>query len=108
MKKLALSIIVCASLTACMTRWVPITSNPTPLDEAKRICDKLALKQFPVKNEVAYKTNTTTIHNSYGSGDKKTTYDQTFPKIETYIMDVNEGSRKKQFEECMNENGWES
>ncbi|WP_244590528.1 hypothetical protein [Xenorhabdus mauleonii] len=109
MRKLIFSMMVCASLTACTTQWVPATGNPTPFNEATQICNESASKIFPVKNEVAQKSVIRTVRQACVNGvqcGKEGYYNQSVPVTESYVIDVNRDSREQYFFNCMNQKGW--
>ncbi|MDC9595552.1 hypothetical protein [Xenorhabdus anantnagensis] len=109
MKKLTSSIIICLSLAGCTTQWVPATSNPVPFSEAKVECKLSALQQFPVKNEVAQRSTMKMVQQPCINKDqcgKNGYYSQNVPVTESYVMDVNEGSRRESYHGCMQQKGW--
>ncbi|PHM26425.1 hypothetical protein BDE27_1933 [Xenorhabdus ehlersii] len=109
MKKLTSSMIICISLAGCTTQWVPATSNPVPFSEAKVECRLSALQQFPIKNEVAQRSTLQMVQqpciNKEQCG-KNGYYSQNVPMVESYVTDVNKGSRSEFYYDCMHQKGW--
>ncbi|CAM3258966.1 hypothetical protein XNC1_2660 [Xenorhabdus nematophila ATCC 19061] len=100
---------ICVSLTACTTQWVPTTGNPTPFYEASQTCHETASKLFPVKNEVAQRSILKTVRQSCVNGvecGKKGYYNQSVPVTESYVIDVNRDSRNHYYDSCMQQKGW--
>lgn len=97
-------------LTGCTTQWVKIRTTSEDLVTAKKNCDIQAEKKFPVKNEIAQKTTYDTQYENCEKkedcgGEKYRTI--RLPQVESYVMDVNEESRRNEFTHCMNSRGWE-
>ncbi len=100
---------ICVSLTACTTQWVPATGNPIPFNEATQICNDASLSLFPVKNEVAQRSVLKTVRQSCVNGvecGKDGYYNQSVPVTESYVMDVNQSSRNQYYNHCMKQKGW--
>ncbi len=109
MRRLTFFILICISLAGCTTQWVPTTSSPTPFNEATMECNQLALRLFPVKNEVAQKSELRTVRQPCANGSqcgKDGYYTQSIPMTESYVMDVNQGSRNNTYNNCMQQKGW--
>lgn len=101
---------VVALLSGCSATWEPIGTPKLQLQEAKNICNDLALSQYPVKNEVATRSVEKQISvkcNKDEAGCESSGYKQVKKLgVESYPMDVNERSRAKSFLSCMEKNGW--
>ncbi|CDG21120.1 conserved exported protein of unknown function [Xenorhabdus poinarii G6] len=109
MKKLIPSITVCILLAGCTTKWVPATSHPAPFSEAKVDCKLSALQQFPVKNEIAQRSTLKMVQQPCFDKEqcgKNGYYSQNVPMVESYVTDVNEGSRREYYYGCMHQKGW--
>lgn len=110
MNKFLITIVSCLLLSGCTSKWVKIRSNAEEYTSASASCNSLARQTFPVKNEVAQRTKYTTDYETCRKkddcGEKKTRAVKR-PEIESYVMDVNDGSRKQLFRQCMEEKGWE-
>ncbi|WP_167371923.1 hypothetical protein [Xenorhabdus beddingii] len=104
MKKLTFFIMISLSLAGCTTQWVPATSSPTPFSEAKTTCYYSASRLFPVKNEVAQRTELRTV--THPCETKKGTCSYSIPTLESYVIDVNRDSRNNMYDSCMQQNGW--
>ncbi|MDC9593238.1 hypothetical protein [Xenorhabdus sp. IM139775] len=109
MKKLMFSLLMCCSLAGCTTQWVPATSNPPPLNEAMAECQSSASNLFPVKNEVAQRSTLKSVRQPCSNDDKcgkEGYYYQNVPMYESYVIDVNEDSRREFYRNCMLQKGW--
>ncbi len=97
-------------LAACTSKWEPIGSPELTYQEADSKCEFDSFKLFPVRNEVAqktvYKKITKKCKKSDECGDDKT-YEEDAPATESYVMDVNENSRNKEYRLCMKRQGWQ-
>lgn len=82
--------------------------NAEAFSDATRYCKDISLGNYPVKNEVAQRT----VYNKYreecnnnnkcgDDGYKRSDK----PKIESYILDVNESSRYVSYLSCMKDKG---
>ncbi|MBG6248821.1 MULTISPECIES: hypothetical protein [Symbiopectobacterium] len=110
MKTLLLFMLVPVLLSGCSTRWVKIRDNPTDHVTSRTLCRVSAEQRFPVRNEVINRTNYRTVtepcdYKRWCGGQKYRTYD--VEKLQSYVTDVNDGSRNSSYHDCMLDNGWQ-
>lgn len=118
MKHLYVSLIFLTS--GCTTIWVPTgTTDLYTLQEAKYLCNNDAYNFLPIKNEVVTENNWQPIPVICEEGDKKNKgkkkkcYVDEYASIlnkstsTTRIIDVNENSRVKYFDQCLIQKGWQ-
>ncbi|MDX7992414.1 hypothetical protein FE394_12810 [Xenorhabdus sp. Reich] len=109
MKKTLLLAILSTLLSGCTTQWVPASSNPAPFSQAKAECSAESMQQFPVKNEVAQRSQLRTVRQPCMKDvqcGKDNYYDQNIPMTESYVIDVNRDSRNQYYYSCMQQKGW--
>lgn len=98
-------------LFACSsTKWEPVGLPKWTYQEADSQCEFDAFKRFPVRNEVAQRTVYETITKRCKKSDecgKAETYEEKVPVTESYVLDVNKGSRYQEFTKCMKQKGWQ-
>lgn len=96
-------------LLGCTSKWEPIGVPEWTYQEADSQCEFDSFKQFPVRNEVAQKTVYKKITKKCKKSDecgKAETYEDQVPATESYILDVNEDSRTREYGQCMKRKGW--
>lgn len=98
-------------LFGCTTQWVKNSANADDFTVSKGACEVLSEQKFPVKNEVAQKTQYTPYYLPCGKRDdcKNEKYIlRQQSETQSYVMDVNSGSRQDLFKQCMKLSGWTS
>ncbi|MBG6242689.1 MAG: hypothetical protein EKE20_12945 [Candidatus Symbiopectobacterium sp. Dall1.0] len=98
-------------LSGCTTQWVKSSANAEDFTISKGACETLSEEKFPVKNEVAQRTQYTSYYLPCGKKDdcKNEKYiSGQRPETQSYVMDVNSGSRQALFNQCMKLRGWTS
>lgn len=106
-------------LAGCSSTWVPVSQNTAyTAQEADVFCRKEAWAVFPVKNEIATETEWKMPDLICKErGDKEKTKAQRCyadptagplqnVKTHSYVVDVNEKSRRDYHADCMKEKGW--
>lgn len=98
-------------LSDCTTQWVRNSANADDFTISKGACETLSEEKFPVKNEVAQRTQYKSYYLPCGKRDdcKNEKYiSGQRPETESYVMDVNSSSRQTLFNQCMKLRGWTS
>lgn len=98
-------------LSGCTTQWVKNSVNAEDFTISKGACEALSEDKYPVKNEVAQRTQYTSYYLPCGKRDdcKNEKYiSGRRPEIQSYVMDVNKDSRQGLFNQCMKLRGWSS
>lgn len=108
MKKIHLLIFLFTAC-GCSGKWVRYKSDAIQFSKSNVQCHKSSLIDFPIKNEVAQKSDYEIYEKkcdkrSYCNGDGSYTVKR--PTIESYVIDVNEESRIDSYSSCMSANGW--
>ncbi|HGJ5866585.1 MULTISPECIES: hypothetical protein [Arsenophonus] len=102
--KLILIVVALVMLTSgCSSQWVRNSINAEKFSRTKTFCENQSENAFPVKNEIAQKTNITR-HTIFQESKKYQTV--LIPVINSYVIDVNKDSRVKLFYSCMKKKGW--
>ncbi|HDS6412607.1 TPA: hypothetical protein QHZ98_005452 [Klebsiella oxytoca] len=97
-------------LSGCSSQWVKSKATAEDLSTAKIFCETQAEKKSPVKNEVAQRTTYSQKYEKCNKSDvcegkKYKTIER--PETESYVIDVNNDSRRRSFHQCMSMKGWE-
>lgn len=107
----AMAAFAASLLSGCTSMWYPYEGAP-PFDEASSLCRSKGRMQFPIKNEVAYRTVYVKREEPCrGAGEKcddekrKINYVE-HSEIETYVLDINEYDRDQEYTACMSRQGW--
>lgn len=112
MRKCIYVLAVSLSLGGCAGGWVPTRGNVEDLTTVQAACNSQAERKFPVKNEVAQKTEYTEHEERaracLGKTEDECKVIKVFrePKTVSYAMDVNKESRDNEFYGCMSAGGW--
>lgn len=110
--RITLTVLILSTiLSGCFSQWVRNSANAEEFSLAKNSCEEQAESKFPVKNEVAQKTRSTQYKEDCKkdedcNGKKYRTVRES--EIESYVMDVNEDSRRHLLYQCMSRKGWKS
>lgn len=105
-------LLLCALLVnGCSSQWVKHRADAQNFADASASCSRQAKQEFPVKNEVAQRTQYTTRYEKCSdtqacNGKKYRSVDR--PEIDSYVMDVNHDSREDAYEQCMLDAGWQN
>ncbi len=111
MKK-TLGLLLCILLVSgCSSQWVKNRADADDFASANARCENQSQQAFPVKNEVAQRTKYNTHYEKCTKtqdcdGKKYRTVER--PEIESYVMDVNDGSREALYIQCMGTAGWQN
>lgn len=111
MSKCSFLVIAVFLLCGCSTQWIMTRSTAEAFSSAKYTCEAQSENKFPVKNEVAQRTKYSNHYEKCKNKKDCDGKDYTLterPETESYVMDVNEGSRRQAFLSCMTQKGWES
>lgn len=107
----AVAIFAGSLLSGCTSVWHAYPGSP-PFSDASSLCRSKGRLQFPVKNEVAYRTVYAKREEPCrGAGEKcddekrKINYVE-HPEIQTYVLDINEYDRDQEYTACMSRQGW--
>ncbi|WP_081408661.1 hypothetical protein [Acinetobacter larvae] len=96
-------------LTACTSHWVAQDNHAPNLKSSKKLCEILAEEKFPVKNEVAMRTEQKDVYipcpKKEDCDGKSYTYEK-MPQLQSYVLDVNASDRYSSFRQCMADKGW--
>lgn len=92
-------------LSGCETQWVNLSSEEI-FSTAKNFCHNQAKNKFPIKNEIVQRTKYLPSY-THCSRKKHCHYRADRVEIESYVMDVNDDSRRREFHECMGQRGWQ-
>ncbi|AXF77062.1 hypothetical protein LU631_21270 [Erwinia tracheiphila] len=110
MKSISSIILLPFLLCGCSSHWIKNRATAEDFLTAKTFCEAQAENKFPVKNEVAQKTIYSKKYekckkNDDCEGKKYKTTER--PETQSYVMDVNDDSRRRSFYQCMSIKGWE-
>ncbi|HGJ5854683.1 MAG TPA: hypothetical protein ACHBZ9_10520 [Arsenophonus nasoniae] len=105
MKRVLTAMVLATLISGCASQWVRNSLNAEDFSVAEIFCREQSENKFPVKNEVAQRTNVKR-HETWQKNEKYQTV--LIPEIDSYIIDVNKDSRRQFFYDCMSQKGWES
>ena len=108
------------ALSGCTSAWVPVGHDSVyTQQEAETRCSQEAFKVLPIKNEIATETTYEKPplicedgNNKKSKKKKGKCYVDSYAlqlkstKTRSYVLDVNEDSRKSYQTRCMNNMGW--
>ncbi len=104
-------VLVVLTTSGCVTEWVPRT-NAADYSYSTNYCSTESKEQWPVKNEVAMRTvYVEKLETCREEDTSKCDVDGKYnrvqqPEIESYVMDVNQSSRRSAYTSCMWYWGW--